>query len=147
MELRRHLNRNGAIDEGLNAFVSELKARTAPSMAVRRIGCDVGLKGALRFTRSHILHEMGVDETNMNIYIGDEQALIERFMSFFNRVVPHGNAGNRNALNDHGYQRELTALANMFLDLGRGTRSHQSNLTRSTFERTTRRSLAQMRDN
>ena len=147
MELRRHQNRNEAISEELNDFVSELNARTAASMAVRRIGCDVGLKGALRFTRSHILREMGVDETDMRIYIGDEQALIERFMSFFNRVVPHGNAGDQHALSDHRYQRELTALAIMFLDLGRGTRSHQSNLTRSTFEGTTRRSLGQMRDN
>ena len=147
MELRRLKNRNEAISEGLNAFGSELNASTAPSIAVRKIGCDVGLKAALRLTRKHILREMGVNENDMNIYIGDEQALIERFMSFFNRVVPHGNAGNQHALNDHGYQMQLTALAIMFLDLGRGTRSHQSNLTRSTFEGTTRRSLGQMQDN
>ena len=90
---------------------------------------------------------MGVDEAEIGFYIGNEQALIERFISFFNRVVPHSNAGNQHALNDHGYQMQLTALAIMFLDLGRGTRSYQSNLTRSTFEGTTRRSLGQMRDN
>ena len=68
-------------------------------------------------------------------------------MSFFNRVVPHGNADNQHALNDQGYRMELEALAIMFLDLGRSTRAHQSNLTRSTFEGTTRRSLAQLRGN
>ena len=147
LDSRRHQNRNQTIDEGLNVFVNELNAGTVPRIAVRRTGCDVGLKGALRFARLHILGEMGVHEAEINFYIGNEKALIERFMSFFNRVVPHSNAGNQHALNDHGYQMQLTALAIMFLDLNRGKRSQKSNLTISTFEGTTKKSLAQLRGN
>ena len=71
----------------LSILVSEpVDVATGHSTAnVRQKGCDVGLKAALRYIRSHILQMMGIQENQLDYY--QSTSLLPKMVSFFNSQV------------------------------------------------------------